>query len=249
MTSGLTDLSDADLVAAIRAGDNTALGVLYERHAPAAHSLARRMVRSTMDAEDAVSDAFLNVWSATRNGRGPNQSFRAYLMTAVRRAVYELSRDKVSPVDDITGYVEARDARIPCTDSVIARAERRFAAEAYARLPLRWQNVLRYTELENMPPAQVAPLIGLTANGVGAVARRAREGLTQQYLRAHLATPVAGLCAPVIEQLAAWTRKKLADRDVSKVAVHLQQCTECQARVAELVDVNAELVPTRRTAA
>lgn len=250
MSRRITELSDAELIAAVRAGDTEAVGKLYERHFSAARSLAHKMTGSVMDAEDVASEVLLKVWSALRRGRGPSKSFRAYLLTAVRHRVYEMSRDKTSTVDDITGLVEAQDARTPFVDNLIARTDRELAREAYDRLPPRWQRVLRYTELEDLSPADVAPLLGLTANGVAAVAFRAREGLKQQYLRAHLAEPVAGQCETVTEKLAAWTRRKLtSDRQAHQVAAHLEQCGACQARAAELAHVNAEVDQVQRTAA
>ena len=56
-------------------------------------------------------------------------------------------------------------------------------ARAFASLPERWQAVLWHTEIEGARPADVAPLLGLTANGVAALAYRAREGLRQAYLQ------------------------------------------------------------------
>jgi DNA-directed RNA polymerase specialized sigma24 family protein len=43
-------------------------------------------------------------------------------------------------------------------------------------LPERWQAVLWHTEIEGSRPAEVASLLGLTANGVAALGYRAREG-------------------------------------------------------------------------
>ena len=56
-------------------------------------------------------------------------------------------------------------------------------ARAFASLPERWQAVLWHTEIEGARPADVAPLLGLTANSVAALAYRAREGLRQAMER------------------------------------------------------------------
>ena len=63
--------SDAELITAVREGDTSAYGVLYERHAAAARTVARQYVRSTADADDVVSDAFARTLSVLQGGGGP----------------------------------------------------------------------------------------------------------------------------------------------------------------------------------
>ena len=46
---------DADLIAASRTGDAAAYATLYQRHAPAAHGLARQLVRGQAEADDVVA--------------------------------------------------------------------------------------------------------------------------------------------------------------------------------------------------
>ena len=41
---------------------------------------------------------------------------------------------------------------------------------------------------EGQSPGEIAPLLGLTANGVSAMAFRAREGLRKAFLQAHVLT-------------------------------------------------------------
>src|SRR6266545_263433 len=57
---------DADLVAAVRAGNSDALGRLYEQHADAVFVLALRMTASEADAEDVLQDVFVGLPEALR---------------------------------------------------------------------------------------------------------------------------------------------------------------------------------------
>ena len=52
--------SDPELIAAVRAGDADAYGVLFERHRLSALALARQ-IAGPSDADDLVSDAFIKV--------------------------------------------------------------------------------------------------------------------------------------------------------------------------------------------
>src|SRR4051794_41414520 len=76
--------SDAELIARVRNGDLEAYGELYARHHYAAERMARQLVPAN-DADDLASEAFAKVLDALRVGGGPDVSFRAYLLTAVRR--------------------------------------------------------------------------------------------------------------------------------------------------------------------
>src|SRR5687768_3399621 len=76
--------SDEYLTARARDGDNSAFGELYRRHRKAAESTAWCILRSKSDADDVVSDAFAGVLSAIKNGRGPRDNFRGYLLACVR---------------------------------------------------------------------------------------------------------------------------------------------------------------------
>ena len=114
-------------------------------------------------------------------------------------------------------------------------------ARAFASLPQRWQAVLWHTEIEGARPAEVATLLGLTANGVAALAYRAREGLRQAYLQMHLSGEAREQCRPVAAKLGAHVRGGLAKRDAAMVAGHLDQCADCRRIYAELGDVNVAL--------
>jgi RNA polymerase sigma-70 factor (ECF subfamily) len=53
---------DRRLASRCRAGERDACEELYRRHAPRVMGLARRMVGSAVDAEEAVQDVFLAVF-------------------------------------------------------------------------------------------------------------------------------------------------------------------------------------------
>ena len=219
--------SDAELIDEVRGGKISSYGTLYERHVTAAYNLARQLSRSTAESDDLVSEAFARVLDTLRAGRGPDVAFRAYLLTALRHVAYDKTR---------------RDRRLEqFTDTAVAGLERSMAARAFAKLPERWQAVLWHTEIEGQSPAEVAPILGLTANGVSALAYRAREGLRQAYLQVHLAETTAERCRATVDKLGAWTRGGLSKRETAQVEAHLDECARCRALAAELADVNGAL--------
>jgi RNA polymerase sigma factor (sigma-70 family) len=233
------DLGDAELIAAAREGDEAAYAALYRRHHASALRFARSLTGAGGDAEDLVADAFARVLAALRGGNGPDQAFRPYLLSAVRNAFYDQARRaaREQPVDELTPL--APD--VPFVDPILAKDESRLIATAFGELPERWQMVLWHTEVEGEKPAQVAPLLGISANAVAALAYRAREGLRERYLQAHLGSTEDEQCRPTIDRLAGYIRNKLSRAEAARVRQHLDGCDRCRLLFVELADVNSRL--------
>ncbi|WP_053732195.1 sigma-70 family RNA polymerase sigma factor [Nocardia sp. NRRL S-836] len=236
--------SDAELIDAVRGGTVEAYGRLYERHVRAALNLALQLTGSSADADDLVSDAFAKVLAALRTGGGPDASFRPYLLTAVRHTAYDKSRrDKrlelVGDVEEVPGAT--RSTSVQFSDTAVASLNQSLAATAFASLPERWQTVLWHTAIEGQSPGEVGPLLGLSANGVSAMAHRAREGLRRAYLQAHVARDPSERCRATVAKLGAWTRGGLSARESIQLDAHLDRCADCRAIAGELADVNGAL--------
>ncbi|MGV8881508.1 MAG: sigma-70 family RNA polymerase sigma factor [Rhodoglobus sp.] len=228
--------NDAELISAARLGEPSAFGILYARHAPAVTAMARYYARDDFTADDLVSEAFERTMGVLRGGGGPDVSFRAYIYTVVRRLAYEQTEKsaKTHVTDDFTAF-EMPDEIV---DPAVSSFEGRVVTGAFATLPERWQAVLWYIEVEGMSPPEVAPILGLTANGVSALAYRAREGLRQAYLQLHVtSSPAKPNCEPFRGKLGSFSRDDVSARDKAKIEDHLSTCDECTAIVAELQDV------------
>ena len=234
---GSTPPSDAELILAVRAGDRHAYGVLYERHLAAARTQARRLTRSSADADDFVSEAFAKVFTALRAGHGPDRAFRAYLLTTLRNSLCQRMRRerRLELSDDMAQH----DVGIPWSDPVEAELNSSLAARAFSTLPARWQTVLWQSEVERQSAAEIGERLGLRPNAVAALAYRAREGLRQAYLQAHLAEHPDEACRPTVRRLGRWTRGRLAPADTAAVREHLAACDPCRGLAAELADVNS----------
>ncbi|GEL99028.1 hypothetical protein CTE05_25750 [Cellulomonas terrae] len=231
---------DAELIASARSGDTAAIGALYERHAGAAWVVARQYSDSPEDADDVVADSFTAVFGAIERGNGPEAAFRAYLFTVVRR-VAGLRREKnrrVQPTDDIAVLEAGTALAGTAEEPALAGFERGVVARAFHSLPERWQAVLWHTEVEGLTPAEIAPILGLTANGTAALAYRAREGLRQAYLQQHLQDPLDDGCRAVAGKLGAYVRGGLGTRETGQVEAHLEDCGTCRGLLLELGDVN-----------
>lgn len=236
--SGPEEHADADLIAAVRAGDVAAYGELFVRHVEAARRLGRRLVADP-DVDDLVSEAFTKVLDVLQRGGGPDLTFRAYLLSAVRRLHVDRIRAaaRLHPTDDLTPF----DQGVPFRDTAVEDFESAAAARAFASLPARWQRVLWHTEVEGRRPAEVARLLEMTPNAVSALAYRAREGLRQAFLTMHAAAPDDAACATTRAVLGSYVRGGLSRRAATQVERHLRECRACTALHLELVEVNSHL--------
>src|SRR5690606_6582715 len=109
--------------------------------------------------------------------------------------------------------------------------------------PERWQAVLWYAEVEAMKPAAIAPLLGVSPNGVSALLLRAREGLRDAYVVAHLGEvgEARPECQWTATRLGGHVRGTLARRDRRKVGSHLRECPDCVVMAAEAAEVERGL--------
>ncbi|HEU5266734.1 MAG TPA: sigma-70 family RNA polymerase sigma factor [Jatrophihabitans sp.] len=86
---------DPVLLARIQAGDEQALGIVYDRHAGLVYGLARRVTRDDHLASDITQDVFAYLWELPSRVDLRRGSIRAYLaVVAHRRAVDEVRRSE-----------------------------------------------------------------------------------------------------------------------------------------------------------
>ncbi|HEY4993841.1 MAG TPA: sigma-70 family RNA polymerase sigma factor, partial [Nakamurella sp.] len=232
-------VSDPELITKVRTGDREAFGELYRRHSGPATSLSRQFARSAAESDDLVSESFARVLDNLLAGKGPDTAFRAYLFTTIRNTAYDRTRKdkRLHFTDDMTTH----DTAVVGDDPVLAKMESGLVATAFAQLPERWQAVLWHTQVEGETPAQVGALLGMAPGAVSSLAFRAREGLREAYLQAHLAETAAERCRSTVERLGAWTRGGLSKREKAQVDAHLKECDRCRALAAELAEVNEGL--------
>jgi RNA polymerase sigma-70 factor, ECF subfamily len=86
---------DGTLLARIRAGDQRALGLVYDRHAGLVYGLARRVTRDDHLAQDVTQEVFTYLWELPDRVDLSRGSLRSYLaVVAHRRAVDEVRRSE-----------------------------------------------------------------------------------------------------------------------------------------------------------
>ncbi|MFE7032513.1 sigma-70 family RNA polymerase sigma factor [Streptomyces sp. NPDC057621] len=244
--------ADAELIGWMRSGDDTAYEELYRRHADAVRRYARTCCRDAHTADDLTAEVFARMLQAVRGGSGPEHSVRAYLLTTVRRvaAGWAKSARREHLVDDFAVFAAQAARGSELSDDTASEelgadvramheAEQSMAMQAFRSLPERWQAVLWHTEVEDESPSEVATLFGLDANGTRVLASRAREGLKQAYLQAHVSATLTAdeECARYADRLGAYARGGLRTRAERGLRKHLEECARCRLAAGQIKDV------------
>ena len=230
--------ADVDLILRTRSGDRGAFSELWRRHYLSGKSVARS-ITSSIDPDDLVQESYTRIYQAILKGGGPNGSFRAYLFTSIRNTAAAWGRSRrETPIYELESVVDP-DTTEAAADEAL---DRDLTAQAFRSLPSRWQEVLWYTEIEQMKPAEVAPLLGMKAGAVSQLAFRAREGLREAWIQAHLRNAGSGSeCRWTIEHLGAHSRGNLSTRDQKRLDQHIDECVRCAVIAVEAKDISDRL--------
>jgi len=173
----LTTLSDDDLVARFRAGDDAAFTAIHDRFRSPLIAFARRMLRgSGHDAEDIVQDAFIRAYRGLRVTDRP-MVLRPWLYMIVRnRALDGLrSPQRTDCFDDQSALVA-----VPAADPaqcVAEREEMRHLVAEIARLPERQRMALVLREFDGCTHAETARALHTTVPATKSLIIRARSNL------------------------------------------------------------------------
>jgi RNA polymerase sigma-70 factor, ECF subfamily len=159
-------MDDDELIAALAAGDDTALRELFTRHAP---WLAARLGAALPppDVEDVLQETFLAVWKGA-SGYRPRGTPQAWMWVIARNQTALLLRRR-GPVT--APLQETPHAGLDPAEAALARADIRAALDGPEG------EVLRLMYVEDRSVADVAALLGVPAGTVKSRAHRARRML------------------------------------------------------------------------
>lgn len=228
-------LSDLELVENTRLGDTAAFAELWKRHSRAGKTVAKSY---SADAEDIVSESFAKILQTIRNGGGPTAAFRPYLFSTIRHVAMQWKKGNTSDnSDELDALADPRSEETHALHAL----DQSLTVQAFRSLPTRWQEALWYSEVEQLSSQEIAPLLGMKANAVSALTFRAREGLRQAWIQAHLLRTASTECGSIIHSLGAYARDSLGVREKAKIDAHLENCASCAIVAEEAKHVGSRL--------
>lgn len=185
-TARMTPRDDATLLGHAASGDHDALAELYDRHGRWAYGVAVRIVRDPALAEDAVQEAFLDLWRSAGRFDPAAATVPTWLGVLVhRRAVDAVRREAVRAKPLPSPFETGVDAE----DEYLAGAERERVRGALERLPDEQRRLLELAYWGGLSQRQLAEWCGLP---LGTVKSRMFTALAT--LRDLLAEAPAGCC-------------------------------------------------------
>jgi len=127
-------LSDEALLEAVAGSDEAALGELYDRFGKVAYGLALRILRDAALAEDAVQEAFLQVWRGATDYRPERAKASTWVLTFVHRRAVDLVRREERRRSEPEGALP-EPAGPGADEAVVTRSRREIVRNALNRLP------------------------------------------------------------------------------------------------------------------
>jgi RNA polymerase sigma-70 factor (ECF subfamily) len=185
---------DEALVARMAAGDERALGELYDRLGGLAYSLAFRILGDAADAEEAVADAFLQVWSSAAGFTAERASVAGWLSIITRTRALDRLRarrrraaatERAASRDDEGYALQVASIAPPPDRSAEANEVRQTVAAALARLPDAQRQALELAFFAGLSHSEIARQLN---EPLGTVKTRIRAALDK--LRLSLAAHV-----------------------------------------------------------
>ncbi|HEX6913245.1 MAG TPA: sigma-70 family RNA polymerase sigma factor [Longimicrobium sp.] len=187
-SSRLSAGDDAELLRRMAAGDEAALGALYDRWSPLVHSVVMRVVNDADDAEELVEETFWQAWRQAGRYDASRGAISGWLVVMARSraldrvrlrgwqragAAASMDGDGVpEPVIDVGGPLDAAELD----------ETRRLVRAALERLPAEQRETVEMAYFRGMSQTEIA---AATGQPLGTVKTRARLAL--QKLREALA--------------------------------------------------------------
>jgi RNA polymerase sigma-70 factor (ECF subfamily) len=186
--------ADRALVERMAAGDDRALGALYDRHGRTAYALALAIVREPADAEEVVVDVFGQAWRTAGAFDSARGSAVAWLTTIVRSRSLDLvrSRGRRARAHERAASLSGGELATPIAAAgedpgrgVEQSETRRLVARSLAELPEAQRRVIELAYFEGLSQSEIAERL---TEPLGTVKTRMRAGMEK----------LRGLLAPLL---------------------------------------------------
>jgi RNA polymerase sigma factor (sigma-70 family) len=158
----------------IASGDRAAVQDCLDKYGGLVWSIARRMLRNSDDAEDAVQEIFIDVWKNAAKFDASQASETTFIAMIARRRLidrirFASRRITAESLEDVSAQPEVRSDR-----EMQVCIEAKEAAEALKTLRPEQRQVLQLSIVQGMSQQEIAEATGMP---LGTVKTHARRGL------------------------------------------------------------------------
>jgi RNA polymerase sigma factor (sigma-70 family) len=210
---------DARLVDCVRAGDDAAFEVLYERHVGGILSFCRHMLGSQHEAEDAVQQSFVAAHRDMLRSRR-EIAFKPWLYRIARNRCLSILRARREQAAELPELSTAG-----LNDEVDRRGDLRELVADLQRLPAEQREALVLAELGDLSHEEIAEVLGSEVANVKGLIFRARSAMIERR------DARGADCAEIRAELSTATGGGLRR---SRLRYHLEDCPGCTAYLANV---------------
>jgi len=159
----MSNLTDAELLARFRAGDECALEVLFERHEPPLYHFLLGMLRNHHQAEDALQETFIKALENCAGVQPPR--FKSWLFTVgYREAMLIKRRQKRDPQHGLDTAGEQADDLLGPDELVLNGEQAQRLRQLLEQLPTAQREVIRARIYEGKRFREIAATQGCPLN-------------------------------------------------------------------------------------
>ena len=178
-----TTVEDADLLSRMGAGDETALGALYDRYSGMLYAFALRMFQDGQAAEEAVQNTFLAAWRNAASFDARRGKASTWLVAILKNQVRDQmrrSKRKEAFLDDLERDLAAESGPVDHLDALLLAGEVR---DAVRRLPPEQRVIIELTYFFGLSHRETATLLRIPLGTVKSRLRLAIERMGDMFDR------------------------------------------------------------------
>lgn len=232
----MSERSDAQLVAAYRAGEVDAFEELHRRYVGSIYRLVHRKLGDRLLAEDIAQETFMKSLR-TLDRVDESFNFGGWVHTVARNLCYdELRRRQRDPRQEDTSEDQEMMLRLPAPaqrfDPVIQSEQsdlRRQVWEVAQRLPEKYRLVLTLRELQGLSYRRIGQVMEISESAVETLLYRARLRFKEEFIAAQGGPALE--CSEVVPLLAPYVAGKLRRGQADVVREHLANCVSCSRKL------------------
>jgi RNA polymerase sigma-70 factor (ECF subfamily) len=178
----VSQTADEALLTAIAAGDKSAMQVLFERHRVRVYRFVLRIVRNPSEAEDIVSDVFLQVWRQAGMFRCQSQ-VSTWLLVIGRNMALNVLKHRPEPLMEESAAVKLVDPAEDPEGATQTKDRSRFLRRCLMRLPAIERAAIDLVYYHQKSISEISEILGAPEGTIKSRLFTARKRLAA-YLRA-----------------------------------------------------------------
>ena len=168
--------TDAELDRALKSGDRSALGTIYDRYGSVVYGLALKMLADPQEAEDLTQEVFLTLWrkQSYSQERG---SLRSFLTVMTRSRALDRLRSRSRKLKFFGKWGQTLSEKMGSVtpfEEAAVRERRDRVRRALETLPEKQRQILELSYYEGLSQSEIAQRLELP---LGTVKTRSRQGL------------------------------------------------------------------------